>query len=175
MKTHDRLFAVDATAKGWSEGVPEFRMQDVTLMRLIRVASLGITAITDPVLRPTGLTESSYHTLIVILASGNEGTTPSGLCQQVGQNHANMTRILDVLATEKLIRVERDTRDGRRRRVVITVSGRMLVRTYATRLEPVVAITFSALSAADKRSLERALRALIGSMDEAERIVGSAR
>ena len=86
MKTKDRLSAVDASAKGWREGVPEFSIEDVTLMRLIRVASLGITAFTDPVLRPTGLTESSYHTLIVVLASGDEGTTPSTLSEQVGQN-----------------------------------------------------------------------------------------
>lgn len=174
MRTADRLLAVDASAKGWREGVPEFPIEDVTLMRLIRVASLGITAFIDPVLRPTGLTESSYHTLIVVLASGDEGTTPSALCEQVGQNHANMTRILGLLASEKLIRIGRDARDARRRRVVATPAGRKLVRTYAARFEPLVKIAFGSLSAADKRGLERTLRRLIESMDAAERMVGPA-
>jgi MarR family transcriptional regulator, negative regulator of the multidrug operon emrRAB len=155
MKTKDRLLAVDASAKGWREGVPEFSIEDVTLMRLIRVASLGITAFIDPVLRPTGLTESSYHTLIVVLASGDEGTTPSTLTEQVGQNHANMTRILSVLASEKLVRVSQDARD-------------------AARFEPIVKAAFGSLSAADKRTLQRTLRSLIESMDAAERMVGPA-
>lgn len=173
MKTKDRLFAVDSSAKDWREGVPEFPGEDVLLMRLIRVASLGITAFINPVLRPTGLTESSYHTLIVVLASGNAGTTPSTLCEQVGQNRANMTRILDLLASEKLVRVQQDARDARRRRIVATPAGRALVRTYATRFQPILNTAFGSLSAADKRSLERILRALIDSMDAAERIVGT--
>jgi MarR family transcriptional repressor of emrRAB len=174
MKTKDRLLAIDASAKSWQKGIPEFSIEDVTLMRLIRVASLGITAFIDPMLRPTGLTESSYHTLIVVLASGKEGTTPSTLSEQVGQNHANMTRILSVLASEKLIRVSPDARDARRRRIVATAAGRTLVRTYAARFEPIMKAAFASLSAADKRALQRTLRSLIESMDAAERMVGAA-
>lgn len=173
MKTRDRLLAVDASAKGWREGVPEFSVEDVTLMRLIRVASLGITALINPLLRPTGLTESSYHTLIVVLASGDGGTTPSTLSEQVGQNHANMTRILSLLAAEKLVRVSPDARDARRRRCD-DAAGRTLVRTYAARFEPIMKAAFASLSAADKRALQRTLRSLIESMDAAERMVGPA-
>lgn len=173
MKTKDRLLAVDASAKGWREGVPEFSIEDVTLMRLIRVASLGITAFTDPILRPTGLTESSYHTLIVVLASGDEGTTPSILSEQVGQHHANMTRILSVLASEKLVRVSQDARDARRRRIVATAAGRTLVRAYAARFEPIAKTAFASLSAADKRLLQRLLRSLIESIDAAESMAGA--
>ncbi|MGQ0700779.1 MAG: MarR family winged helix-turn-helix transcriptional regulator [Panacagrimonas sp.] len=174
MKTKDRLLAVDGSAKDWREGVPEFPGEDVLLMRLIKVASLGITAFTDPVLRPTGLTESSYHTLIVVLASGSTGTTPSALCEQVGQNRANMTRILDLLASEKLVRVGQDARDARRRRIVATSAGRTLVRTYATRFQPILKTAFGSLKVVDKRALERILRVLIDSMDAAERMVGPA-
>lgn len=172
MKTKDRLLAVDGSARDWREGVPEFPTEDVLLMRLIKVASLGITAFTDPVLRPTGLTESSYHTLIVVLASGTQGTTPSVLCELVGQNRANMTRILDLLASEKLVRVAQDARDARRRRIVATTAGRALVRMYATRFQPILKTAFAPLSAADKQALERILRALIGAIDAAERLAG---
>lgn len=172
MKTKDRLSAVDASARDWREGVPEFPIEDVTLMRLIKVASLGITAFTDPVLRPTGLTESSYHTLIVVLAGGDKGSTPSALCEQVGQTRANMTRILDLLASSKLIRVDQDAHDARRRRIVATPAGRKLVRSYAARFQPILQTAFGTLSQADKHSLERVLRALIDSIDAAERMAG---
>lgn len=173
MRTKDRLLAVDASAGDWRKVAPQFQEEDVLLMRLIRVASLGITAFTDPILRPTGLTESSYHTLIVVLACGDGGTTPSTLCEQVGQTPANMTRILDLLATEKLIRIRPDARDARRRRVVATASGRKLVRDYAVRFEPLIRVAFGALGAAEKKVLERALRVLIESMDAVERMVGA--
>lgn len=168
MKTKDRLHAVDASAKRWLEGVPEFPAEDVMLMRLIRVASLGITAFTDPALRPTGLTESSFHTLVVAMASGDDGTTPSALCEQVGQNHANMTRILSVLAKEALVQISPDPRDARRRRIVATAAGHALVRHYAGRFQPIVHTAFGSLSTAEKRALQSMLRRLIGSMDTAE-------
>lgn len=173
MKTRDRLLAVDSSSKDWREGVPELPIEDVMLMRLIRVASQGITAFTDPVLRPMGLTESSYHTLIVIVASGAQGTTPSALCEQVGQNRANMTRILDLLASEKMVQINADTRDARRRRVTGTALGRKLVRTYAGVLKPIGNAAFASLTAGDKQTLERLLRKLIASMDGAERMAAN--
>lgn len=171
MKTNDRLLAVDSSSAGWREGMPEVPPQEALLMRLIRVASQGITATVDPMLRPTGLTESSFHTLVVVMGSGAQGATPTALCEQVGQNRANMTRILDLLASEKLVKVDADGRDARRKRIAITAAGRKLVRTYAARMAPIVAATFRDLGAQDKRTFERLLRTLIASMDEAERLV----
>jgi DNA-binding MarR family transcriptional regulator len=171
MKTNDRLLAIDSSGPGWRESFPDVPQQDVTLMRLIRVASQGITAFTDPILRPAGLTESSFHTLVVIVASGRQGTTPGSLCEQVGQNRANMTRILDLLLSEKLVRIDVHERDARRKRVAITPAGRKLVKGYAGNFAPIVLESFSGLSAQDKKTFEHLLRAVIASMDKAERIV----
>lgn len=144
-------------------------------MRLIRVASLGITACFDPLLRSAGLTESSYHTLIIIMASGLEGANPGGLCEQVGQTRANMTRILDVLASEKLITIRTDRRDSRRKQVAITPTGRRLVQKYGRSLAPAVTAAMSGLTHQDKRAFERSLRALLASIDTAERRLSTQR
>lgn len=172
MKTNDRLLAIDSSAQRWSENVPGIPQLDVTLMRLMRVASQGITACFDPLLRPAGLTESSFHTLVVIVGSGKCGTTPSALCEQVGQNRANMTRILDLLLSEKLVRVDTHERDARRKRVALTPAGRKLIKSYAGRFAPIVGEVFSRVDEKDKRHFERVLRTVIASMDAAERIVG---
>lgn len=172
MKTNDRLLAIDSSAQRWSENVPGIPQLDITLMRLIRVASQGITACFDPILRAAGLTESSFHTLVVIVGSGKCGTTPTELCEQVGQNRANMTRILDLLLSEKLVRVDADRRDARRKQVAVTPAGRKLVKSYAARFAPIVGEVFSRLDAKDKQGFERALRTIIASMDAAERLVG---
>lgn len=173
MNTSDRLRAVDASIPGWKAGVPDLPLQDVLLMRLLRVASLGITACIDPVLRPAGLTESSYHTLIIIMAAGEDGTTPGCLCVQVGQAAANMTRILDLLRSEKLVAIKVDARDARRKRIVVTPSGRRLVTAYAAKLAPAITTALGGISAADKRAFERLLRAVVASMDATERMVGA--
>lgn len=138
-------------------------------MRLIRVASLGITACVDPLLLPVGLTESSYHTLIVVMAAGAPGITPGQLCEQVGQTRANMTRILSLLADEKLVLVNADRRDARRKQIFVTPSGRRLVQKHAAKLAPVVVAAMSGLSEGDKVIFERLLRAVVASMDAAER------
>jgi DNA-binding MarR family transcriptional regulator len=164
MNTADRLAAVDSSLPAWQAGVADLSSRDVILMRLIRVASLGITSCVDTLLLPAGLTESSYHTLIVVMASGATGITPGQLCEQVGQTHANMTRILSLLASEKLVTAKTDRRDARRKRIVITRSGRRLAQKHAAKLAPVVAAAMSGLSDEDKVTFERLLRAIVASM-----------
>ena len=137
-------------------------------MRLIRVASLGITAFTDPMLLESGLTESSYHSLIVIVASGAKGITVTAVCDQVGQTRANMTRILKLLEAEQLAQMLSDGRDARRKRIVATAQGRRLIQTCGARLDPVVVTAFASLGVQDKRALDQLLRKLIASMSEAE-------
>jgi len=170
MKTNDRVRAVDASVPNWETSVPEMPLQDVLLMRLLRVASQGITACIDPLLRSVGLTESSYHTLVITLAAGAEGSTPGSLCVQVGHAPANMTRILDLLRKQKLVAIKLDTHDARRRRIVITPSGRALVSRYAAKLSLAISTALGGLSVADKRSFEHLLRKVFASMDAAERM-----
>ena len=154
----------------WREGVPELPAQDVLLMRLIRVASQGITAFTEPMLRPYGLTESSFHTLIITLSNGTQGITPSSLCELLGQTRSNMTRILDLLVSEELVYLKTDDRDARRRRVVVLPAGRKLVGTCARLYEPIASAAFNCISDEDKTTLDRILRTVISSMDEAEQM-----
>jgi hypothetical protein len=108
MNTSDRLKAIDNSQESWRASLSKVHPDDVTLMRLIRVASLGITAFTDPMLLEAGLTESSYHSLIVIVASGAKGITVTAVCDQVGQTRANMTRILKILEAGHLAEMRSD-------------------------------------------------------------------
>lgn len=171
MKTVERLSAVDASAQRLGDGIPDLPLQDMQLMRLIRVTSLGINACVEPLLRPEGLTESSFHTLVIVMSGDlRDGISPGALCEQVGQTRANMTRILDVLTSQKRVVIEADQHDGRRRRVRITPLGRQLVRKCTKKLAPTIGVAMSGLTEADKPKLERLLRGLILSMDAAERL-----
>lgn len=169
MKTLDRLTAIDASVGAWAAVAPDLPAMDMVLMRLVRVASLGITACMEPVLRPEGLTESSYHTLIVVTSAGSAGITPGALCEQLGQTRANMTRILETLHDKGFIAIAEDQHDRRRKQVEATAAGRRLVQRYAKALAPVAALAMSGLTAGDKQVLEKLLRKLSKSMDAAER------
>lgn len=168
MKTDDRLKAIDGSQESWKHSLSRVPAGDVTLMRLIRVASQGITAFTDPMLLEAGLTESSYHSLIVVVASGSRGISVTAVCDQVGQTRANMTRILKLLENGGLTKNAVDGRDARRKRIVATPRGRNLIQTCSGRLDPIVGTAFSALGAMEKRALNELLRKLIGSMSKAE-------
>lgn len=168
MKTSDRLKAIDNSQESWRASLSKVPPDDVTLMRLVRVASLGITAFTDPMLLEAGLTESSYHSLIVIVASGAKGITVTAVCDQVGQTRANMTRILKLLETGQLAEMRSDGRDARRKRIVATAKGRRLIQACSERLDPIVVTAFASFGAQDKRVLQQLLRKLIASMSEAE-------
>ncbi len=169
MKTLDRLTAIDASAGAWGAVAPDLPAVDIALMRLLRAASLGITACTEPVLRPEGLTESSYHTLIVVTSAGSTGISPGVLCEQLGQTRANMTRILEALHSKGFIAIAEDQHDRRRKLVEVTAVGRRLVQRYAKALAPVATLAMSGLSVDDKAMLEKLLRKLTQSMDAAER------
>lgn len=168
MKISDRLKAIDTSQESWRASLSKVPPDDVTLMRLIRVASLGITAFTDPMLLESGLTESSYHSLIVIVASGAKGITVTAVCDQVGQTRANMTRILKLLESGQLAEMRSDGRDARRKRIVATAKGRRLIQACSERLDPILVTALSALGAQDKRTLHQLMRKLIASMSEAE-------
>lgn len=171
MKTTDRLLAIDSSANRLREGIPGIPLGDVQLMRLIRVASLGISACVEPVLRPKGLNESALHTLMIAISGGPQGATPGSLCDQVGQTRANMTRILRVLAKHKLVAIVTDRGDGRRKRVAATMAGRKVAISCADALRPVIRRALDGLSSAEKRVFEGLLRAVIASMSVEERSV----
>lgn len=168
MKTSDRLKAIEASEDRWRAQLSNIPYEDVEVMRLIRVASQGISAFTDPVLRGGGLTESSYHTLIIVATGRAKVCTVTQLCDQVGQTRANMTRIVKLLESEGLALSQSDPRDARRKQIVATSKGKKWVREYSERLDPVVALAMSGVTTAEKGKLKQVLRKMITAMSRAE-------
>src|SRR5687767_3478894 len=128
MKSIDRLAAIDTSSPRLSAGLPDIPLQLVVLMRLVRAASQGMSDYLGPFLRPSGFTESSLHTLMLLFASRDGAASPGMLCELVGQTRANMTRILENLSKGKLVSRATDGQDGRRQVIRITTEGRRLIR-----------------------------------------------
>lgn len=168
MKTSSRTQSVYTSLPQWAASVPGLPLTEVKLLRLVRVASLGITAITEPILRPHGLTESSYHALVTIAASGSAGLAPGLLSELIGQTRSNMTRIVRLLSSKKLIRSLPDPHDARSRVLMISEAGLHLVNTQGRELGRLVAMAESTLTSREKSTLESLLRKMLASMDRTE-------
>ena len=162
------------TGSEWKEVLPDLPATDVALLRLIRSASQGITSFVDPAVRPSGLTENSYHVLTVIAASGERGIRPASLCRQTGTSPANMTRVLWNLSCENLIQTRRAGPSLRQRWVSATPSGRQLVERCGRTLRPIVQTALSSLSTSEKSQLDQLLRSVVAAMGEAASLSESA-
>tara|TARA_R110000787_G_scaffold15088_22_gene46505 strand:- start:429 stop:959 length:531 start_codon:yes stop_codon:yes gene_type:complete len=163
-----RLQSIESSLDGWRKSAPDVEEGNALLMRLIRASSLGISSCVDPILRESGLTESSFHTLVVTTAAGAHGITASGLCAEVGQGAANMTRILKLLETLGLAKLRADSNDARRRRAIATARGKALVHSYGKKLAPVINESFSDLSEKEKSQLHDLLYKVMHSLGRAE-------
>jgi MarR family transcriptional regulator, negative regulator of the multidrug operon emrRAB len=169
MKSRERLAAIDASTPQIAAKIPNHPVAEMELMRLIRVVHLGMCANLDLMFRPFGLSDNSFHTLVLVLASERGALSPSLLCELVGQTRANMTRILRELTSKGLVYCVADEGDGRRKIVRITAKGRRQVLHIAPQLTLPAQVALSGLGNKERRVLQRLLRKLVVSLDQGER------
>jgi MarR family transcriptional repressor of emrRAB len=118
-------------------------------------------------LRPHGLNESEFRTLMQLFSSPSGSAFPGDLCAYVAQMPTNMTRITGVLSERKFI-TRGPSRDDRRRvELRITAAGRRFVSALLPQLFPVVRSSFAGLSEAERRALQTLLQQLVLSIGRA--------
>lgn len=96
------------------------------LPRLIYLTSLRIQIHADKLLQPLGITLEQLHPL-KILSHGGGAIGQRQMCALAGKTPANMTRILDRLATKGFIERRPDPEDRRAFTIILTAAGRELV------------------------------------------------
>ncbi|MGA7297122.1 MAG: MarR family transcriptional regulator [Rhodanobacteraceae bacterium] len=149
--------------------VPDMPEQEVILTRMLMIGGDLVTARLTEVLRPHGLTESDFRTLVVLFSSDHGSAHPSELCQFATQKPTNMTRIADGLVARQL--ATRSHSEADRRRILIRISpqGRRFVSKLLPELFPRMRSLFSILSKTEKKQLDRILGKLLQHMsDKAE-------
>ncbi|MDB5970062.1 MAG: MarR family transcriptional regulator [Hydrocarboniphaga sp.] len=169
MKGTDRVDAIDASTPRMVDNMPGVPVDIIALMRLMRAANQGLSNFLEPVMRPFGFTESSFHTLMLIFSSEQGTATPSQLCELVGQTRANMTHILAGLVSQSYVSRSTDGDDGRRRIIRITAEGRRLVRATLPTLAAPLSLALEGLKPADITQLDKLLRRFVASLANGER------
>jgi DNA-binding MarR family transcriptional regulator len=109
--------------------------------------------------RPGGLTLPELRALAFVNA--DPACNPSQLAEYLMLTRPAVTRLLDGLVGRKLVSRRPDPGDRRRLRLALTRAGRAHLETVYATARSVVAERLGALSPADRRAVERAMRLLL--------------
>jgi MarR family transcriptional repressor of emrRAB len=166
MRGIERLAAIARSAPAMGRALPELPMPETVMVRLIRVLLVGLGQFFEPVFRAIGLSESSFHVLCLLMASERGEASPSELSELVGTSRANMTRILDELASQRLVKRLPAERDGRRSIIQITTAGRRAAEAATPKLAEPLRRAFDDLTPEEFAMLTFLLRKVVISFDK---------
>ena len=144
---------------------PDLPVQEVILTRLLLLVGGTLLSELERNIKPYGLNDSDFRTLMMIYSSPTGSATPSELCEYAQQGPTNMTRIANALVKAGLVTRAPSAEDRRRIVLSITAAGKRLVRKILPPLFPHVHGAFAALNASDKRTLDRLLRQIAVNID----------
>jgi MarR family transcriptional regulator, negative regulator of the multidrug operon emrRAB len=157
------LYVEDAIQR-ISRRVPEMRVMESLLCRVITILGRDFTMRLDEALQQSGLAELEFRTLLTIFS--RDGTaTPSDLSASLAQSPANLTRITDVLVERGLIIRSESDQDRRRTLLGITPAGEKLLRELLPQMATYTTSLFRGFSAEDKTRLLGDLKRLLGALD----------
>lgn len=160
---------IDSAVKRVSAIVPGAPKEEIRLVRLIHSVAAEMSANFDNMLRPHGLNETDFRTLMQLFCSPEGQAHPSDLSQLATQSRTNMTRIVDSLVERGW--VTRYASDVDRRRIVlaITQEGQVLVRQLLPQFHPKLRLLLSILSDEEKQTMIEGLQKIAGSLDAGAR------
>ncbi|HET7359673.1 MAG TPA: MarR family transcriptional regulator [Rhodanobacteraceae bacterium] len=145
--------------------VPQLPLAEIVLIRLLLLVGGVLAEQFERTIKPHGLSESDFRTLIVLFASPGGRAHPGELCQYATQTPANMTRIGDGLVRRGLVTRARSEEDRRRVVLRITPAGRALARKLLPRLFPRARNAFAGFDATERRRFGRLLHKLVHNLD----------
>jgi MarR family transcriptional repressor of emrRAB len=140
-------------------------VRDVVLLRLIKHLSAGFSLHLGRLVRPSGLNEVGFRTLMMLYANAKDGVFASQLSEATGETRTNMTRICDELVRKGLLRRHAGTADRRRVVLAITARGIALVERLLPDMWSQLDRGLRGISAKDKRDLERLLKKLVAALE----------
>ena len=136
-------------------------VQDIVLVRLLKSLSAQLNHHLSQKVRPHGINEVAFRTLTMLYAQLDTGINPSDLSDASGETRTNMTRICDELVRKGLVRRRASTDDRRRIVLELTKKGVTLIEKILPQVWTGVGHVTTALTAAEKVSLERMLKKLL--------------
>ena len=147
--------------------VPGFPFAPILLVRLTHHLQKRLRDRTNAMLKPYELADTGYIVLAILYGSADETSTASELSEACHEKPANLTRVCDDLAARGLI--ERGTRAGDRRSVLISLSGkgRELIAQVLPEVSGKLSAAYAGFSSAEMKQFAGFLARALGNLDEA--------
>lgn len=166
MQGWERLAAIDESTPPMRKAFPDLPMEQTVMVRLLRICVVGMGQFFAPVFSEIGLTESSMHALCLLAAKPGGSASPSELSDLVGASRANMSRIIEALASDGLVLRLSDAADARRATVQVTAKGRGAAEAATVQLADPLKQAFSDLTPDEFTQFAHLLRKVSHSFDK---------
>ena len=155
---------IDSAVARVSAIFPNVPVDDIRLVRMIHSVASELSAHLDSMLRPHGLNETDFRTLMQLFCSPDGEAHPSDLSQLATQSRTNMTRIVDSLVERGW--VSRSSSDVDRRRIVLAITdeGVALVKRLLPQFHPRLSSFLTVLSDKEKQVMTLALQKIAVSL-----------
>lgn len=161
-----RAEEVEAAVRRSAAVLKEIPIAETLTLRMLVLLGREISALLEQVLKPRGLNETDYRTLMMLISQPDGVAHPSDLCADVAQSPANMTRVADGLFERGLITRVPSEEDRRRTILRITPAGEALVRALLPDTTLRIRTIFAEMPQTATQALLEQLRALAVRLDE---------
>jgi len=135
------------------------------VLRLLVLLRREISAMLEQQLRPHGLNEADFRTLMNLFSRPDGVAHPGELCVGAAQSPANMTRVADGLCERGLITRVASDQDRRRTILRLTPAGEALARALLPHTVEHTRALFAPMTPSERQQLLERLRALATQLD----------
>jgi MarR family transcriptional repressor of emrRAB len=160
-----RALEIEAAVRRAAARFSEIPITETVALRLLVLLGREISALLEQALRPHGLNETDFRSLMTLFSQPDGVAHPSELCASVAQSAANMTRVADGLCERGLITRVASEQDRRRTILRITPAGEALVLELLPHTAAHTRALFEPMPASARQQLLEQLRALVAQLD----------
>jgi MarR family transcriptional repressor of emrRAB len=150
-----------------AQRIPALPRSEVFLVRLLMLTAGALLREFESKLKPYGLNDSDFRTLMMLYSAEDGSATPGELCVLAEQKPTNMTRIANALAKRELISRSHATQDRRQVVLKITAAGRQFVNLMLPPMFPPLVESFACFSEDERTTFEKLLKKLALHIDPA--------
>jgi MarR family transcriptional repressor of emrRAB len=145
----------------------ELPVTEAMMFRVLVLLGRELSMLIEQALRPHGLNDTDFRTLLMLYSLPNGVAFPSDLCTCMGQSPANMTRVADALVERGLITRAPSEEDRRRMVLRVTPAGEALVQEYLPQAARRTRTLFSDVPVEER---QRLLEQLVGVCAQVDRL-----
>ena len=164
-RLEQRAAEIEAAVRRTAARCGEVPVTETATLRLLVLLGREISALLEQALRPHGLNETDFRTLMSLFSQPEGVANPSQLCASAAQSAANMTRVADTLCERGLITRVASEQDRRRTILRITASGEALALALLPHMAAHTRAMFDPMPPATRQQLLDLLRVLVTQLD----------